>query len=94
MASEEGKKIYKDRAATSETVNADLRTYRGLGPLTVAGWTRSVRGAVVRLGLQLDAFWKGITKLNRPEKTKETAPARKSKLQARFDTALRPQSSR
>jgi transposase len=37
MASEEGKKIYKDRAATSETVNADLRTYRGLVPLTVRG---------------------------------------------------------
>jgi len=37
MASEEGKKIYKQRAATSETVNADLRTYRGLVPLTVRG---------------------------------------------------------
>ena len=37
MASEEGQKIYKDRAATSETVNADLRTYRGLVPLTVRG---------------------------------------------------------
>src|SRR5271167_197156 len=37
MESEEGKKIYKQRAATSETVNADLRTYRGLAPLTVRG---------------------------------------------------------
>src|SRR5271168_1216755 len=37
MGSEEGKKIYKQRAATSETVNADLRTYRGLAPLTVRG---------------------------------------------------------
>jgi transposase len=37
MASEEGKKIYKQRAATSETVNAELRTYRGLVPLTVRG---------------------------------------------------------
>ena len=37
MASEEGKEIYKERAATSETVNADLRTYRGLVPLTVRG---------------------------------------------------------
>jgi transposase len=37
MASEEGKKIYQQRAATSETVNADLRTYRGLVPLTVRG---------------------------------------------------------
>jgi transposase len=37
MGSEEGKKIYQQRAATSETANAELRTYRGLGPLTVRG---------------------------------------------------------
>lgn len=37
MASAEGKEIYKQRAATSETVNADLRSYRGLIPLTVRG---------------------------------------------------------
>lgn len=37
MASEEGKQIYKLRGATSETVNGDLRTYRGLTPLTVRG---------------------------------------------------------
>ena len=37
MASEEGKEIYKQRAATSETVNADLRSYRGLTQLTVRG---------------------------------------------------------
>jgi transposase len=37
MESEEGKEIYKQRAATSETVNAELRTYRGLAPLTVRG---------------------------------------------------------
>jgi transposase len=37
MESEEGKKIYKQRAATSETINAELRTYRGLAPLTVRG---------------------------------------------------------
>ena len=35
MASKEGQEIYKQRAATSETVNADLRTYRGLAPFTV-----------------------------------------------------------
>jgi transposase len=35
MASKEGQEIYKQRAATSETVNADLRTYRGLVPFTV-----------------------------------------------------------
>ena len=37
MASQEGQNIYQQRAATSETVNADLRTYRGLTPLTVRG---------------------------------------------------------
>jgi transposase len=37
MSSEEGKEIYKERAATSETVNADLRTYRGLSQITVRG---------------------------------------------------------
>src|ERR1700722_5837258 len=37
MASQEGQNIYQQRAATSETVNADLRTYRGLVPLTVRG---------------------------------------------------------
>lgn len=37
MASAEGKEIYKQRAATSETVNADLRTHRGLTQMTVRG---------------------------------------------------------
>jgi len=37
MASEEGKEIYKQRAATSETVNADLRIYRGLTQILVRG---------------------------------------------------------
>ena len=37
MASDEGQKIYRQRAATSETVNADLRTYRGLTQFTVRG---------------------------------------------------------
>lgn len=37
MASEEGKAIYKQRGATSETVNADLRSYRGLTQMTVRG---------------------------------------------------------
>jgi len=37
MASAEGKEIYKQRAATSETVNADLRSYRGLTQITVRG---------------------------------------------------------
>jgi transposase len=37
MASEQGKELYKLRASTSETINADLRTYRGLSQLTVRG---------------------------------------------------------
>ena len=37
MKSEAGKQIYKQRASTSETVNADLRTHRGLTQLTVRG---------------------------------------------------------
>ncbi len=37
MGSKEGKQVYQQRAATSETVNADLRTWRGLGRITVRG---------------------------------------------------------
>jgi transposase len=37
MSDEAGKQIYKERAAVSETVNADLRTHRGLTQLTVRG---------------------------------------------------------
>jgi hypothetical protein len=37
MRSEEGKQIYKRRGATSKTLNADLRTFRGLGRITVRG---------------------------------------------------------
>ena len=37
MASDEGKEIYKQRASTSETVNADLRTQRGLSRIAVRG---------------------------------------------------------
>lgn len=37
MASESGQAIYRQRAATVETVNADLKTYRGLCQLTVRG---------------------------------------------------------
>jgi len=41
MSSEAGKEIYKQRAATSETVNADLRSYRGLGQITVRGLAKA-----------------------------------------------------
>lgn len=37
MGTEEAKEIYKDRAATAETTNADLKTHRGLDRLTVRG---------------------------------------------------------
>jgi transposase len=37
METAEAKAIYKERAATSETINADLRTFRGLVQLTVRG---------------------------------------------------------
>jgi transposase len=40
MGSEQGQKIYRQRAATSETVNGELRTYRGLTPLTVRGFQK------------------------------------------------------
>jgi transposase len=40
MASAEGQEIYKQRASTSETVNADLRSYRGLTQLTVRGLSK------------------------------------------------------
>jgi transposase len=41
MASEAGKEIYRQRAATSETVNADLRSYRGLTQITVRGLNKA-----------------------------------------------------
>lgn len=37
MACAEGKQVYKQRTATIETVNADLKTYRGLDRLLVRG---------------------------------------------------------
>jgi len=37
MKSAEGKQIYKQRGSTSETINADLRSYRGLTQATVRG---------------------------------------------------------
>ena len=37
MGSDEGRAIYKERASTSETLNADLREHRGLDRLRVRG---------------------------------------------------------
>ena len=41
MRSEEGKQVYKERAATSATVNAELRSWRGLGRITVRGLAKA-----------------------------------------------------
>jgi len=40
MASQEGNEIYKQRAATSQNVNADLGSYRGLSQFTVRGMSK------------------------------------------------------
>lgn len=40
MASAEGQAIYQQRAATAETVNADLKTWRGLDRLVLRGITK------------------------------------------------------
>jgi hypothetical protein len=41
MKSEDGKEVYQQRAATSETVNADLRSFRGLGRILVRGLAKA-----------------------------------------------------
>ena len=41
LRSAEGKQIYQLRAASSETVNADLRTFRGLGRILVRGLAKA-----------------------------------------------------
>jgi len=41
MSSAEGKQIYQQRASSSETVNADLRTFRGLGRILVQGLAKA-----------------------------------------------------
>ena len=57
MASEQGQEIYRQRASTSETINADLRTYRGLTQLTVRGLHKARCVALlVRAGLQRHAL--------------------------------------
>jgi hypothetical protein len=40
MAEAEGQRIYRERAATCETINGDLRSYRGLGRLLVRGLSK------------------------------------------------------
>lgn len=46
MATDEAKAIYKERAATVETVNADLRTHRGMDRFNVRG-LKTVRCVVL-----------------------------------------------
>jgi transposase len=50
MATDDAKEIYKARAATAETVHADLRTHRGLGQLLVRGITK-VTSIALLMGL-------------------------------------------
>lgn len=42
MKTAEAKQTYKQRASTSETINADLRCYRGLSPFRVRGLDKAL----------------------------------------------------
>lgn len=42
MNSEAAQAIYKERSSTSETINADLRTFRGMSPLSVRGLAKTL----------------------------------------------------
>jgi transposase len=46
MNSDAGKQTYHQRASTSETVNADVRTYRGLAPFAVRGIAKTTSVAL------------------------------------------------
>ena len=57
MGTEEAKAVYKQRASTVETVNADLETHRGLVQLAVRGLAKArCVPRVVRRGVQPDAL--------------------------------------
>ena len=47
MGTEEAKQIYKQRAATAETVNADAKTHRGLDHLPVRGLGKALGSATL-----------------------------------------------
>jgi transposase len=47
MGTDEAKKLYKQRAATAETVNADAKTHRGLDSLAVRGLTKVLGSALL-----------------------------------------------
>lgn len=55
MATDEAKEIYKERGATAETVNADLRRHRGLDQLPVRGLTK-VTSIALLMGLTYNAM--------------------------------------
>jgi len=46
MGSEEAQRIYRERAATAETVNADLKTWRGLDRFRVRGLDKALSVAL------------------------------------------------
>jgi len=62
MHSDEGKEVYKERASTSETVNADVRCHRGLGPLPVRG-LKKVRCVVLWIALAYNVMHFGAALL-------------------------------
>jgi hypothetical protein len=45
MGTDQAKSIYKQRAATAETVNADAKEHRGLDSLNVRGRNRALCAA-------------------------------------------------
>ena len=47
MATDEAKEIYKQRAATAETVNADAKTHRGLDSLPLRGLGKALGCALL-----------------------------------------------
>ena len=50
MATDEAKIVYRERAATAETVNADAKSNRGLDAVAVRGLTK-VTGAATLFAL-------------------------------------------
>jgi len=55
MATDEAKGIYKERAATAETVNADAKAHRGLSHLVVRGQDK-VLSCTVLFALTVDVL--------------------------------------
>ena len=53
MGTKAAKQVYKQRSSTIETINGELKTFRGLGPLLVRGLRKvQWRSVVVGLGVQ------------------------------------------